>query len=95
MEVTLTPRYALAARLYHLLYENGGSLLLGNVDGMYLRKYGKVLRPNEYDATTLNALLSQLSFLVVVRGRRNKRNVALNTSITSKFLSYIPELLSK
>lgn len=86
IEIKLTPHYSMAARLYHLLYEAGGSILLGSIDGMYFRKYGEVLRPANFGAASLNALLGQFPFLVVIKGRRNKRNVTLNADLTCKII---------
>lgn len=95
IEIKLTRRYVIAACLYQLLFESGGSVLLGNLDGMYVKRFGEVLRPAEHGAASLNALLGQFPFLFIIRGRRNKRNVSLNLNLPSKywFLSNINQCL--
>lgn len=65
---------------------------MGNIDGWYLRKYHEVLRSTDFGTPSLSALLAQLSFLLITRGKRHKKNVMLNVNIMNYGLKLPAEM---
>ncbi|KAF5282505.1 hypothetical protein FQR65_LT14275 [Abscondita terminalis] len=77
----LTPLYILAARLYHLLFVNGGCILLCDIPNIYLKKFGIPLSPCDYGMSSFEDLLWQMSFAVTLKGSGKQLSIVLNKDL--------------
>ncbi|KAK4874882.1 hypothetical protein RN001_014242 [Aquatica leii] len=77
----LTPLYILAARLYHLLFVNGGCILLCDVANIYFKKFGIPLSPCDYGMNSFEDLLWQMSFAVTLKGSGKQLSIVLNKDL--------------
>ncbi|KAF5297348.1 hypothetical protein FQA39_LY12187 [Lamprigera yunnana] len=80
-ELFLTPLYILAARLYHLLFVNGGCILLCDISGIFLRKFGIPLSPLDYGMNSFEDLFWQMSFSVTLKGNGKQLSMVLNKDL--------------
>jgi hypothetical protein len=81
--VTLAPMRIFARELTQLLEDFGGSLMLGNVDAVYMQKYGRPLRPAQMGYPSLLALLQAIPEDVEVRGKHRAKRVCLTGTESS------------
>ncbi|KAF5280789.1 hypothetical protein FQA39_LY17970 [Lamprigera yunnana] len=77
----LTPFYILAARLYHLLFVNGGCALLCTIGDIYRRKFGTSLSPLDYGIDSLENLFQQMSFSFTIKKNGKQINIILNQGL--------------
>ncbi|XP_017774585.1 PREDICTED: meiosis arrest female protein 1 isoform X2 [Nicrophorus vespilloides] len=78
--IFLSPQYSTAAKIYLMLYKEGGQVAYNYLENIYRKTYGVSLIQSEED--TFEKLLGDFSFLIVMRRTRKKTNIALNPKIT-------------
>jgi hypothetical protein len=83
-EATLTPLYAMAARIRSVLQEQGGSVLLGSLASLYYVNWGEAMNVAKLGHASQAALLGELRDLFMVSGKGKKRSVYLVENLQQK-----------
>ncbi|KAG5876129.1 hypothetical protein JTB14_007536 [Gonioctena quinquepunctata] len=79
--ISLTAFYILAAQLYHIIYNSGGSVPYYNLEKLYYDSYGKTLKLSNYQIFTVDEFYNHFSLLFFIRGSKKKSIVMLNRNL--------------
>lgn len=73
--VALKPFYILASNIYHVLFENGGTISLNQLEYKYKSMFNKPLCALNYNYNSIEELIADMKFLISIR--YTKRRVSL------------------
>ncbi|XP_074027472.1 meiosis regulator and mRNA stability factor 1-like protein isoform X2 [Leptinotarsa decemlineata] len=79
--ISLTPLFVLAAQLYHVIYNSGGSVPYFNLDKLYYDFYGNALKLSNYQIYSVDEFYNYFSLLFFIRGSKKKSIVMLNRNL--------------
>lgn len=86
--VSLSPLYVLIAELYKVLYDCGGQMLYKKLSFMYRQTFSKELNVANFNMDSVHDLISQFSWLFVLKGNKRKMRIALNKKLAGKLRCY-------
>ncbi|XP_018577487.1 meiosis regulator and mRNA stability factor 1 [Anoplophora glabripennis] len=79
--ISLTVLYILAAQIYHIIYNNGGSVLYNNLEKLYFETFGKPLKLSNYHIYSVDEFYNNFNLLFFIRGSKKKSVVVLHRNL--------------
>lgn len=79
--VELKKFFILAWEIYHIIYDNGGTVFFNQLENKYRKKLGRTLNIAEFNYSTLEELIGDLQFLLIIRGTRKRMSLILNEKL--------------
>lgn len=79
--ISLTVLYILAAQIYHIIYNNGGSVLYNNLEKLYFETFGKPLKLSNYNIYSVDEFYNNFNLLFFIRGSKKKSIVVLHRNL--------------
>lgn len=76
----------LAAQLYHVIYNNGGSVLYNHLEKAYQEMYGKPLKLSTYQIRSVDEFYNYFNMMFYIRETRKKSVVFLHKYLIGLFL---------
>lgn len=83
--ISLTPLYVLAAQLYHMLYDHGGSMVYNNLEKAYQDKYGKPLKLSNFQIRSVGDFQNYYNLMFCIRDNNKKNVVVLNKYLAGEY----------
>lgn len=88
--VRFVPLFMFSRQVHILLNENGGRLLLVNLETSYLERFGVQCRPSYYGHSSMISLLQSILHLIVIRGKGPKRVITLHKEMAGLIPPHAP-----
>lgn len=90
--ISLTDLYILAAQLYHVVYNNGGTALFVNLEKLYQDYYGTPLKLSSFQIFSIDEFYFDFDLMFFIKGSKKKGVVVLNRNLAENFIPLPPSM---
>lgn len=85
----MTDLYILAAQLYHVVYNNGGTALFVNLEKLYQDYYGTPLKLSSFQIFSIDEFYFDFDLMFFIKGSKKKGVVVLNRNLAGKLEAFV------